>query len=174
MTTNDPELAQTVRALGNYGSHKKYENLYQGVNSRLDEVQAAMLRVKLRYLDQDTQSRRNIAGWYLDKIKHPKVQLTYFQNKERVVNLSKSHVWHLFVVRTNCREALQKHLLEQGIQSLIHYPIAPHHQRAYQNWSSQSYPITEAIHNEVLSLPISPMMTDEEVKAVIKAVNTLK
>lgn len=174
VTTNDDELAQTIRALGNYGSHKKYENLYQGVNSRLDEIQAAMLRVKLRYLDQDTQSRRDIAGWYLDKIDHPKLQLPYVQNIEGVVKLSKSHVWHLFVVRTNYREALQKHLLAQGINFLIHYPIAPHHQKAYQAWSSQSYPITEAIHNEVFSLPISPVMTDDQVQAVIKAVNTFK
>ena len=174
VTTNDDQLAQTIRALGNYGSHKKYENLYQGVNSRLDEMQAAFLRVKLRCLDHDTQSRRDIAGWYLDKIEHPKLELPCVQNIQGVVEQSKSHVWHLFVIRTKHRETLQKHLSEQGIQTLIHYPIAPHHQKAYQAWSTQRYPITEAIHNELLSLPISPVMSDEQVEEVIKAVNSFK
>ncbi|MGA4446380.1 DegT/DnrJ/EryC1/StrS family aminotransferase [Ectopseudomonas chengduensis] len=172
VTTNDDELAQTIRALGNYGSHKKYENLYQGVNSRLDEIQAAMLRVKLQYLDSDTQSRRDIASWYLNKIKNPLVEVPFVQYAEDVIAHSTSHSWHLFVIRTKHRKALQNHLNKQGIQTLIHYPIPPHQQQAYKQWNDQSYSLTEAIHEEVLSLPISPVMKDEQVQAVISAINT--
>lgn len=171
VTTNDDELAQTIRALGNYGSHKKYENLYQGVNSRLDEIQAAMLRVKLQYLDSDTQSRRDIASWYLNKIINPLVEVPFVQYAEDVIAHSTSHSWHLFVIRTKHRKALQNHLNKQGIQTLIHYPIPPHQQQAYKQWNDQSYSLTEAMHQEVLSLPISPVMTDEQVQAVISAIN---
>lgn len=174
VTTNDDELAQTIRALGNYGSHKKYENLYQGVNSRLDEIQAAMLRVKLQYLDSDTQSRRDIASWYLNKIKNPLIELPSIQDAKVVIAHSTSHVWHLFVIRTKHREALQNHLNKQGIQTLIHYPIPPHQQQAYKQWNDQSYPLTQAIHQQVLSLPISPVMTDDQVSTVIAACNSFK
>src|SRR5690606_3326047 len=171
VTTNDDELAQTIRALGNYGSHKKYENLYQGVNSRLDEIQAAMLRVKLKQLDAETRRRREIAAAYNSDIKNPVVVLP-IHNPELNIQNCQAHAWHLFVIRTNHREALQNHPNKQGIQTLIHYPIPPHQQQAYKQWNVQSYPLTEAMHQEVLSLPISPVMTDEQVQAVIAAINS--
>ncbi|WP_127470645.1 DegT/DnrJ/EryC1/StrS family aminotransferase [Thiomicrorhabdus aquaedulcis] len=176
VTTNDHQLAQTIRALGNYGSHKKYENLYQGLNSRLDEMQAALLSVKLKHLNAETQRRRQIAVAYTNNIKNPVITLPFTTQNITLANLD-NHVFHLFVIRCKQREKLQTYLIEQGVQTLIHYPIAPHHQKAYKNnqaWSNQSYPITEAIHNEVVSLPISPVMTDEQVQTVIEAVNAFK
>jgi len=169
VTTNDAELAKTIRALGNYGSHKKYENLFQGVNSRLDEIQAAMLSVKLKHLDTDTARRRDIAMAYAQGINNPAISQP-IPSDSTLASLE-SHVFHLYVVRTNQRQALQEHLSASGIQTLIHYPIPPHQQRAYQEWNQQSYPLTEAIHQKILSLPISPVMTDEEVSAVIHAGN---
>jgi dTDP-4-amino-4,6-dideoxygalactose transaminase len=170
VTTNDEYLAKTIRALGNYGSHKKYENLYQGVNSRLDEMQAALLRVKLKNLDTETKRRQQIASMYMEGIQNDAIVLPLSPQASPVTR--EDCVWHLFVIRTSNRGKLQSYLSEQGIQTLIHYPIAPHHQQAYKDWSSQSYPITEAIHNQVLSLPISPVMTDEQVQTVIEAVNS--
>jgi dTDP-4-amino-4,6-dideoxygalactose transaminase len=161
VTTNDDELAQTIRALGNYGSHKKYENLYQGVNSRLDEMQAALLRVKLRYLDQETEARRSVAKVYMDSINHPLIQLPQWTG-------GNDHVFHLFVIRCKERDKLQAYLTEQGVQTLIHYPIAPHKQKAYPQLAHLGLPITEAIHREVLSLPMSSMLTDNQVQMVIK------
>lgn len=172
VTTNDDELAETIRALGNYGSHKKYENLYQGVNSRLDEMQAALLRAKLKHLDQETKRRQQISEMYMQGIQNDKVVLPLTPNTSPLTR--EDCVWHLFVIRTQQREKLQTYLTEQGIQTLIHYPIAPHHQKAYQTWSNQSYPITEAIHNQVVSLPISPVMTDDQVQKVIQAINNYK
>lgn len=169
VTTSDTELAQTVRALGNYGSHKKYENLYQGVNSRLDEIQAAMLRVKLKYLDVDTARRKAIALAYVRGIDNATIRQPI--PAESTPASLESHVFHLYVVRTEQRQALQEHLSAAGIQTLIHYPIPPHQQRAYRAWNQQKRPLTEAIHREVLSLPISPVMTDEQVAAVIEACN---
>ncbi|UPQ81330.1 DegT/DnrJ/EryC1/StrS family aminotransferase [Pseudomonas knackmussii] len=169
VTTNDADLAQTIRALGNYGSHKKYENLYQGVNSRLDEIQAAMLSIKLKYLDADTTRRKQIAIAYAQGINNPAI-IQPIPAQSTMASLE-SHVFHLYVVRTEQRQALQEHLSAAGIQTLIHYPVPPHQQRAYQEWTQQSYPLTEAIHREVLSLPISPVMTDTEVTAVIHACN---
>lgn len=148
VTTNDEELANTVRALGNYGSHKKYENLYKGINSRLDEIQAAMLRVKLRYLDEEVNKRREIANYYLENIKNENIVLPTFREED-------NHVWHLFVIRTNKRDELQKYLQDNDVQTLIHYPIPPHKQNAYEEWNNESYSISEKIHDEVLSLPIS-------------------
>lgn len=172
VTTNDDKLAQTIRALGNYGSHKKYENLYQGVNSRLDEMQAALLRVKLKNLDTETQRRQQIAEMYMQGIKNDAIVLPLTPFASPLAR--KDCVWHLFVIRTTDREKLQAYLTEQGIQTLIHYPIAPHHQQAYKAWANQSYPITETIHQQVVSLPISPVMTDEQVQTVIEAVNSFK
>lgn len=172
ITTDDAELAQTLRALRNYGSHEKYKNLLKGVNSRLDEIQAAMLRAKLSYLDADSQHRRKIAQFYLNEIVHEKIRLP-FSCKTDISTLS-SHVWHLFVVRTPYRDALQKHLLAQGIQTLIHYPIAPHKQQAYSVWNDTSYVVTEALHQEVLSLPMSPVMTVQDAKYVADAVNSFQ
>ncbi|MDA3833715.1 MAG: DegT/DnrJ/EryC1/StrS family aminotransferase [Spirochaetales bacterium] len=162
VTTNDEELAQTLRALGNYGSHKKYENRYQGVNSRLDEMQAALLRVKLNHLDEHTARRRQIAQQYLQGIRHSDIQLPHCDNPEQ-------HVWHLFVIRTAHRDSLQQHLQQRGVQTLIHYPVPPHQQQAYRQWGSQHYPLTEALHQQVLSLPMGPGLTVEEARQVIDA-----
>ena len=167
ITTQDAELAQTLHALRNYGSHEKYKNLFKGVNSRLDEIQAAMLRVKLSKLELETQHRRSIAAIYLQNIHHPAVQLPQVASPEQ-------HVWHLFVIRTGQRTALQQHLAAQGIQTLIHYPIPPHQQQAYAEWNAQSYPLTEAMHQEVLSLPMGPTLSEGEALQVAEMVNSFK
>ena len=169
VTTDDEELALTIRALGNYGSHKKYENRYQGVNSRLDEMQAACLRVKLKYLDTETRRRKDIALAYAKGITNP--ALAQPISATNTYASLDNHVFHLYVTRSKNRAALQEHLVNAGLQTLIHYPIPPHKQRAYASWNGRSYPITEAIHQQILSLPISPVMTDEQVDRVIKACN---
>jgi len=165
VTTNDLELATTVKALGNYGSHKKYENMYQGVNSRLDEIQAAMLSVKLAHLDTETKMRRHITNRYLKEINNPAITLPS-------VGEVNTHVWHLFVVLCTNRDALQKYLQEQGIQPLIHYPVPPHKQQAYKELSHFHLPITEKIHQQVLSLPVDPTMVEENIEKVIFALNS--
>jgi dTDP-4-amino-4,6-dideoxygalactose transaminase len=164
VTTNDDVLAEALRAIRNYGSHRKYENIYKGVNSRLDELQAALLRVKLARVDADNQRRRDIAGRYLSEIQHPAIRLP-------MIGTNNEPVWHVFVVRAPARDALQSHLTAQGIGTLIHYPIPPHQQPAYREWNARSYPLTERIHREVLSLPISPVMDDAQVSAVVAACN---
>jgi dTDP-4-amino-4,6-dideoxygalactose transaminase len=164
VTTNDGKLAEVIRALRNYGSQRKYENRYQGVNSRLDELQAALLRVKLRRLDADNERRRAIAGRYRSEITHPGIILPG-------VGASNEPVWHVFVVRAIARDEQQRHLAERGIDTLIHYPIPPHQQQAYAGWRGHSHPVTERIHAEVLSLPLSPVMAEAEVSAVIEACN---
>lgn len=169
ITTNDAQLAYTLKALRNYGSHKKYENIYQGVNSRLDEIQAAILNVKLKYLDKDTEVRQKIALTYLDKIKNPLIKLPFAENEYN--QKIQSHVWHLFVIATKYRTLLQEYLTNQGIQTLIHYPTPPHKQESYSNWNNQSLPLTEAIHQQVISLPISPTLSNEAVIKIIHAVN---
>lgn len=169
MTTNDPELAQTVRALGNYGSHKKYENHYQGLNSRLDEMQAALLRVKLQHLDAETRVRQQIASAYAQGTHNPLVSLPI--GRDRTVDSLADHVFHLFVVRVQQRAAFQAHLKASGIDTLIHYPIPPHQQQAYKAYSGLQLPLTEAIHQEVVSLPIGPTMGMGDVAKVVKAVN---
>ena len=165
VTTNDKELARTIRALGNYGSHKKYENIYQGVNSRLDEIQAAMLNVKLPYLQAETKQRQYICNRYLNEINNTKIILPKF------VDIN-SHVWHLFVVRCNNRDTFQKHLQENGINTLIHYPVPPHKQQAYKEWNNISLPITEKIHSQVLSLPVDPTMCESYIDLIINVVNS--
>ena len=168
VTTNDAELATMLKALRNYGSHEKYKNLVPGVNSRLDEIQAAMLDVKLKYLDQETQHRRHIASLYLNGIKNPLIQLPLGDvNAESYMQ----HVWHLFVIRTNQREALQQYLLNHGVQTLIHYPIPPHKQQAYKEWNNLNYPISEQIHDEVLSLPIGPTLSAVDAERIIALCN---
>jgi len=162
VTTNDEELVNTIKALGNYGSHKKYENLYKGINSRLDEMQAAMLRVKLRYLDKEIEKRKEIAKYYLENITNENIILP---------TITTDSVWHLFVIRTSKREKLQKYLLGNGIQTLIHYPLPPHKQEAYIEWKDEHYPISEQIHNEVLSLPISGVQSLEDTKEIVRVVN---
>nr|WP_276554481.1 DegT/DnrJ/EryC1/StrS family aminotransferase [Pseudomonas peradeniyensis] len=164
LATHDEALAKMVRGLGNYGSYRKYENEFQGVNSRLDEIQAAMLSVKLVHLDREIVARRKVATAYLEGIDNPGVRLPH-------LNAPEQHVWHLFVVRCERREELQRHLHDSGVQTLIHYPIPPHKQQAYSAFGNLSLPLTEAIHREVLSLPISPVMSEDEVQAVVRAVN---
>ncbi|RPH28135.1 DegT/DnrJ/EryC1/StrS family aminotransferase [Buttiauxella warmboldiae] len=164
VTTNDYELATTIRALSNYGSLEKYKNIYQGVNSRLDEIQAAMLNVKLKYLNIDTQRRQYIADRYNREINNPLVQRPYTRKEEY-------HVWHLYVLRTQYRAEFQRFLSERNIQSLVHYPIPPHKQLAYKKWNSLILPVTERIHNEVISIPIDPTMTECNIQDVINAVN---
>ncbi len=165
ITTNDGELAKTIRALANYGSNQKYVNIYQGLNSRLDEIQAAVLGVKLKYIDAENSRRKEIAKRYIAEIKNPNIILP-----ENPANEAE-HVWHLFVIRTESREQLQNYLTENGVQTLIHYPIPPHKQDAYKDWNNLSFPITEQIHDEVLSLPISPVMSDGEIENVISICN---
>ena len=162
VTIDDEELAKTIKALGNYGSHKKYENIYQGINSRLDEIQAAMLRVKLRYLDKEIEKRKEIAKYYLENIKNENILLP---------TITTDSVWHLFVIRTNKRDELQKYLLDNGVQTLIHYPFPAHEQEAYREWNHLSFPITEQIHGEVLSLPISGVQGLEETQKIVKVLN---
>ena len=171
VTTNNEELAQMLRALRNYGSHEKYKNLVPGVNSRLDEIQAAMLDIKLKYLDQEITHRRKIAQLYLQYIVNPLIKLPL---AEKNAEEYKQHVWNLFVIRTEHREALQKYLAEQGVQTLIHYPIPPHKQQAYKEWNDLSYPVSEQIHAEVMSLPIGPTLSVEEAEKVIQICNNFK
>lgn len=165
VTLNDEHIYNKLKALRNYGSHKKYENLYKGTNSRLDEIQAAILRVKLNYLDDENRTRRMIAGYYSTNITNENIILPIVNSEPE------SHVWHVYVVRTANREKLQKHLMEKGVQTLIHYPIPPHKQEAYSEWSELSFPISEKIHNEILSLPISPVMSLEDASRVTEALN---
>ncbi len=165
VTTNDSDLAAMIRALRNYGSETKYHNTYQGVNSRLDEIHAAMLLSKLTHLDEENTYRRRIANRYLSEINNKKIILPTVSDHE-------GHVWHLFVTRTNDREAFQKHLSDNGVGSLIHYPIPPHKQPAYKKWNDDSYPITEEIHNTILSLPLHNALTDDEVSIIIDSCNT--
>lgn len=164
VTTNDEQLAQTIRALANYGSSQKYVFQYQGRNSRLDEIQAAVLRVKLRHLDTDVAQRQRVAQCYVAGIKNPLVRLPQITDW-------KAHAFHLFPVLCAQRDSLQQHLADKGIQTVIHYPIPPHQQACYRQWPAQSLPVTERIHREELSLPMSQVLTDEEIAAVIQAVN---
>ena len=170
VTTNDDQLAHVLRALRNYGSHEKYKNLYQGVNSRLDEIQAAMLSVKLKYLDKQTAHRQQLAQVYMASITNPVISLPLALDVD--ASLLKSHVWHLFVVRCQQREALQNHLANHGVQTLIHYPIPPHQQQAYSHLKALSFPLTESMHREVLSLPIGPTLTLTEANHVAHACNS--
>lgn len=182
VTTNDPDLASMVRSLANYGSVRKYVHNYKGLNSRLDELQAAALRVKLPRLDSDNQHRREVAEYYLMNITNKMIVLpgpNRYQatltdplpNVLHSVSEYPSHVWHLFVIRHPERGRLRDYLEQQRIQTLIHYPIPPHLQKAYSEYSDLKLPITEQIHREVLSLPISQVMTQDEVKAVVRAIN---
>jgi dTDP-4-amino-4,6-dideoxygalactose transaminase len=186
VTTDDDDLADTIRAIANYGSKEKYKNLYKGLNSRLDEFQAAILREKLPRLDADNQRRREIAQYYIDNINHPDIILPGLGSSEvkdqspaphklpvrSTVLRALSHIWHLFVIRTENRDDLQKYLMVNEVQTLIHYPIAPHKQLAYKEWNHILLPLTELIHNTVLSLPMSPLMNDLEAEYVVKILNS--
>ncbi len=172
VTTNDDKLAKIVRALANYGSNKKYVNEFQGLNSRMDEIQAAFLDVKLKYIDLENQRRREIAQHYCENINHLDIILPNTTNK-LLFNFPNSliHVWHLFVVRSKYRDKLQQYLTENGVQTLIHYPIPPHRQRAYYSLNYLNLPITEVIHREALSLPNGTVLEMEEVMYITQIIN---
>ncbi len=166
VTTDDETLAATVRALANYGSEKKYVFKFEGINSRLDEIQAAVLRVKLRHLDEDNAHRQQIARYYYDNISNPLISLP-----QRLPDAN--NVYHIFpvLVEDGKRDALQEYLRQNGIATMIHYPIPPHQQECYSDWNALSYPVTEQIHSMELSLPISPVITQEEAEKVVKTLS---
>lgn len=172
VTTSDPELANIIRALANYGSTKKYINEYEGLNSRLDELQAAFLDIKFKYLDKENQYRRQIASRYLKEIKKESIILPFPYNNGVELEENREHVWHLFVIRHSKRDELQKYLAQNGIETLIHYPIPPNKQLAYKELNHLDYPITNLISNEVLSLPINPVLTEAEIDKLIKTINS--
>ncbi|MEY8758574.1 DegT/DnrJ/EryC1/StrS family aminotransferase [Chryseobacterium tongliaoense] len=165
VTTNDDELYEAIRALGNYGSKQKYVNIYKGLNSRLDEIQAAVLDIKLKYIHEENDARRQIAKRFIEGITNPKIILPEIPSDEQ------EHVWHVFVIRTENRDKLQAYLTEKGIHTIIHYPIPPHQQEAYKELNHLSFPISEKIHQEVLSLPISSVLEEDEIETIIKTVN---
>lgn len=168
VTTNDEDLYLRIKAIANYGSTEKYVSHVLGVNSRLDELQAAVLRVKLKYLDRENEARRLVAAFYNGHIKHPGIILPQIPKDE------KEHVWHLYVIRCAERKRLQDYLKDNGVQTLIHYPIPPHLQEAYKPYNRLALPITEQIHHEVLSLPISSLLTPEEMKHIADLINTFE
>jgi dTDP-4-amino-4,6-dideoxygalactose transaminase len=170
VTVDDDELADTIRTLANYGSRIKYQNIYKGLNSRLDEIQAAMLRVKLQRLDKDNHHRDAIARYYLNHIANPAIILPDVKSIGPVSDRL-SHVWHIFALRTSARDKLQIHLNDNGIQTVIHYPVPPHRQKAYMEWKDLKLPLTDKIHNEELSLPVSQIMSTEEAEQVVDTVN---
>ena len=164
VTTDDEELAEVVRAVANYGSQKKYVFKYCGRNSRLDEIQAAVLGVKLKHLDEDVAIRKKIAKYYIEHIKHPHIITPIVEDWD-------AHVFHIFTIRTKKRDELQKYLTDNSVQTIIHYPIPPHKQECYKEWNILSFPITEQIHNEELSLPMSPVLQKEDVERVVEVIN---
>lgn len=165
ITTNDDELAERIISLHNYGSRQKYVHEYKGFNSRMDELQASILSIKLKGLDKDNSTRREISKYYRENIKNDNIKLPILHGE------ADSHSWHLFVISCKKRNELQQYLLENGIHTLIHYPIPIHKQQAYKEWNNLTFPITEKIHEEVLSLPISPVMVDKEVKYIVNIIN---
>lgn len=167
VTTDDEELAKTVRALANYGSQKKYVFEYCGRNSRLDEIQAAVLDVKLKHLDEDIAIRKQVAEYYINNITNPGIITPIVKDWD-------AHVFHLFPVRTKKRDELHKYLAENGVQTVIHYPIPPHRQECYKEWNELLFPITEQIHDEELSLPMSPVLTAKEIRTVVDQLNAWK
>ena len=167
VTTNDEELATIIRAVVNYGSTRKYVFKYIGRNSRLDEIQAAVLDVKLKHLDEDVILRKAVAKYYIENIKNSLITVPVVKDWD-------AHVFHIFTIRCKSRDELQKYLADNGIQTIIHYPIPPHKQECYKEWNDLSFPITEQIHNEELSLPMSPVMTMDEIKEVVDLLNNWK
>ena len=165
VTTNDEELAKTIRMLGNYGSEEKYKNIFRGVNSRLDEIQAAFLRIKLQYLDIEIQQRRKVAKSYFDGIRQPLIKLPNCEDFEQ-------HVFHLFVIQTDQRDRLEKFLLEGNVQTLIHYPIPPYDQKAYQGLLNGRHSITDRIHKNALSLTIGPTLSTADLEQIISVINS--
>lgn len=174
VTTDDDELADLVRAIANYGSKVKYHNLYKGLNSRLDEIQAAILRVKLKRIDKDNQRRKEIAGLYIRNINEINTFLPKTQTCPELESNGSDHVWHIFAVRHPDRDHLMEYLAKNGIQTLIHYPIPPHKQKAYPDLNQQSFPITERIHREVLSLPINQVLVDSDIAKIVDTINRFR
>jgi dTDP-4-amino-4,6-dideoxygalactose transaminase len=164
ITTNEDALAAVLFQLRNYGSKVKYENEIIGVNSRLDELQAAFLNLKLPHLESENEFRRRLAKRYLLEINNEKIILPQWDGTE-------NHVFHLFVVRTQNRAALQEYLKSQGIETMIHYPIPPHKQKALFKWNNLSFPITEKIHDEVLSIPLNSSLSEDEIQHIIATLN---
>ncbi|WP_044270099.1 DegT/DnrJ/EryC1/StrS family aminotransferase [Bacteroides timonensis] len=164
VTTDDEELAEVVRAVANYGSQKKYVFKYCGRNSRLDEIQAAVLGVKLKHLDEDVAIRKKIAKYYIEHITNPNIITPIVKDWD-------AHVFHIFTIRTKKRDELQKYLADNGVQTIIHYPIPPHKQECYKEWNNLSFPITEQIHDEELSLPMSPVILKEELEFIVYYLN---
>lgn len=164
VTTNDTDLANCIRALRNYGSEMKYHHMYKGINSRLDECQAAILNLKLKDLDFDNDKRQSIAKRYLNEITNKKIELPFWDETE-------SHVFHVFVVRVQDRLHFQEYLLKHQIQTLIHYPIAPHLQPSMEEFKHLNLPISEQIHKQVVSLPCNQVLTFEEVSYIIQRIN---
>ena len=164
VTTNNEKLYNVIKALRNYGSLEKYVHTFKGLNSRMDEIQAAFLNVKLKYIHHDIAGRRKVANYYLTNIHNESIILPQVEDKD-------AHVWHLFVIRTNNREKLQQYLFDNNIETLIHYPIPLHKQKAYKEYNNLSFPITESIHNEVLSLPISSVLSENQLINIVKALN---
>lgn len=164
VTTNDDELAKIIRLLANYGSSQKYVFDYQGLNSRLDEIQAAILNVKLKYLDEDTQKRKDVAKYYIENIENPNIILPKVQDWN-------AHVFHIFPIRCKNRDELQHYLTENDIQTLIHYPIPPHKQECYKEWNNLLFPITEEIHRDILSLPMSQVIPKSDVLKIVNVIN---
>lgn len=167
VTTNDSELADCIRALANYGSQRKYVFRYKGRNSRLDEIQAAILSVKLRHLDDDNRRRQQIARYYYEHISNPLITMPTRLSDE-------NNVYHIFPVLCPERDRLQQYLTENGIQTLIHYPIPPHKQECYKEWNTMNLPVTEQIHQQELSIPISQVLTDQEAREIVGILNTFK
>lgn len=167
VTTNNETIYNQVKLLANYGSNEKYRHLCKGFNSRLDDLQAAILNVKISSLLADNEIRRQIARYYRAHIDNSLITLPHAENEG-------AHVWHLFVIRTPERDRLQSYLQTKGIETVIHYPNAPHHQPAYKEHAKLTLPITEQIHSEVLSLPISPVLTQPEVESIVSAINDFK
>jgi dTDP-4-amino-4,6-dideoxygalactose transaminase len=165
VTTNDKELANTIRVIANYGSEKKYYNSYKGINSRLDEMQAGFLSVKLKYLDEEILVRKTIAKKYSENINNAIIQLPKWNTK------SNNHVFHLYVIRCKKRDELKDYLFKNGVETVIHYPIPPHKQKAFQEWNKLHFPVTEQIHNQVLSLPIGSHLEKEEIQTIIDLIN---
>lgn len=165
ITTNNADLAEFARTIANYGSLQKYVHLYKGFNSRLDEIQAALLRIKLKTLDKDNFHRRQIAKFYREHIQHPEVRLP---------NYSDENVFHIYPVLCSRRDALKQHLLDRGIETMVHYPIPPHKQKAFSEWNSLSYPTTEMICREELSLPMSQVLSYDDAGYIADAINDFK
>jgi len=171
VTTNDHRLAKMIQAIGNYGSEVKYVHNYKGLNSRLDEIQAAFLRIKLPHLEKENNVRREIAAYFAEHIDHDKFILPKLTDTSQDILSNKTHSWHLYVIRHPERYRLQKYLFENGIETIIHYPTPPHKQKAYQEHAHLSLPITERIHKEVLSLPISPVQSLEQTQTIVEILN---